>query len=751
MGESNIIHLEEGWKEMEVGIAKVKRLLEGAVEELSATSWMSSYTIIYNMCTQKPPYDYSEQLYSRYMHVFKEYIESSVMPELLLLPHLDEVMLKALMKRWNNHKLMVRWLSRFCNYLDRYYVMRHGLSNLRDVGLMSFRDNVFSNMKERAKQAVLIMIEKERDGGIIDRGLVKNILGIYIEVGLSGAHRMECYERDFEAAMLSESSLFYKRRASEWTQQFSCPEYMLKAEECLRLEEEQACSYLHVSTMAKLLEVVETEILAVPELELLHMEHSGCAAQLKDDRVGELTRMYRLFKRVDQGTVPIADIFKQHVLGEGMQLLKETSQAIDNTGHAGVETELKVDRSKHEQVYVRKLIDLHDKYVGYVKTCYSGASSFYKVLKEAFEAFCNKEVSESSSAEVLVAFCDNLLRKGGTEKLSDDAIEASLDAVVNLLVYINDKDLFAEFYRKRLARRLLFDNSSSDDRERGFMQRLKQQNGSQFTSKIEGMVTDIALAREKQGSFHSWLALSSTSVRVNFINVTVLTTGFWPSYKITDLVLPNEMADGVNAFKEFYDRDSKNRRLVWVYALGTVLMKANFKARAIELNISTIQAATLVQFNDNDELSFTEIKERLNIVEEDVGRVLHSLSCAKYNILVKEPNTKVVLATDKFRFNAGFTSKMTRIKVPVPPIDDKKKVVEDVDKDRRYSIDAAIVRTMKSRKTLQYQQLIMEVVQQLSCSFKADIKLIKKRIEDLISRDYIERDTEQQQLFRYLA
>ena len=36
--------------------------------------------------------------------------------------------------------------------------------------------------------------------------------------------------------------------------------------------------------------------------------------------------------------------------------------------------------------------------------------------------------------------------------------------------------------------------------------------------------------------------------------------------------------------------------------------------------------------------------------------------------------------------------------VPLPPLDEKKKVVEEVDKDRKFSIDAAIVRTMKSRK-----------------------------------------------------
>lgn len=34
--------------------------------------------------------------------------------------HREEVLLKELHQRWNNHKLMVRWLSRFFNYLDRW-------------------------------------------------------------------------------------------------------------------------------------------------------------------------------------------------------------------------------------------------------------------------------------------------------------------------------------------------------------------------------------------------------------------------------------------------------------------------------------------------------------------------------------------------------------------------------------------------------------------------------------------------------
>ena len=56
--------------------------------------------------------------------------------------------------------------------------------------------------------------------------------------------------------------------------------------------------------------------------------------------------------------------------------------------------------------------------------------------------------------------------------------------------------------------------------------------------------------------------------------------------------------------------------------------------------------------------------------------------------------------------------------MPLPPVDERRRVVEDVDKDRRFAIDAAIVRTMKSRRAMQHQQLVLEVVSQLSRMFK---------------------------------
>lgn len=747
MADRRPIELEDGWSYMQKGITKLIRLLEGEPEDqFNAEQYMLLYTTIYNMCTQKPPHDYSEQLYTRYRESFNSYINENVLPTLR--EHRDEVLLKELYKRWVNHKLMVRWLSRFFNYLDRYYVLRHSLHPLKDVGLLCFRDLVYVEIKKTAKDAVLRIVEKEREGELIDRALVKNILGIFIEVGMGG---MDTYERDFEEHLLSETGAFYKRKAAEWIEQDSCPDYMLKAEECLKLEEERVENYLHASTKQKLLREVENEVLTKYEDKLLQKEHSGCAALLRDDKTDDLARMYRLFQRITKGLDPVAEIFKEHVEAEGMKLVKEVTEAVEAKKEKETGKPTKDSGSSYEQHYVRQVIELHDKYLQYVSTCFCNSSLFHKALKEAFEAFCNKNVAGSSSAELMANFCDNLLKKGGSERLSDEAVEETLEKVVKLLAYISDKDLFAEFYRKRLARRLLFDKSASDDHERSILTRLKQQCGAQFTSKMEGMVTDLQLAREKQQQFDDWIQRNNKQLSIE-LNVTVLTTGFWPTYKSTDLALPKEMVEGVEAFKEFYEAETKHRKLSWIYSLGTCHLRGNFDPKPIELILTTLQAATLLLFNDNEELGFRQVQEQLNLPDEDVSRLLHSLACAKYKILVKEPTTtKNVTKEDKFRFNKSFTDRMRRIKVPLPPVDEKKKVIEDVDKDRRYAIDAAIVRTMKSRKVLQHQQLVMEVMQQLSKMFKPDFKLIKKRIEDLIAREYLERDKDNPQLFKYLA
>lgn len=79
--------------------------------------------------------------------------------------------------------------------------------------------------------------------------------------------------------------------------------------------------------------------------------------------------------------------------------------------------------------------------------------------------------------------------------------------------------------------------------------------------------------------------------------------------------------------------------------------------------LTILQAAALLLFNNSDRLSYSEIMTQLNLTHDDVVRLLHSLSCAKYKILTKEPNTRTVSTTDNFEFNSKFTDRMRRIKV----------------------------------------------------------------------------------------
>lgn len=737
--------LEDGWSDLSAGVEKLQRLLEGRNETpFDSNRYIQLYTIVYNLCTQKPK-DCSEELYKRYQQIYRSYFEKTVVRSVK--EKGGNAMLKELSKRWTIHKVMVRWLSRFFNYLDRYYIPRNNLQGLRDLGIVLFGYHVHCMIQQSSTDAILVLLDSQRQGEQIDSGLVKNVIEIFVEVGNGD---LTNYETSFEQPFLARSGDFYRRQASLLLETHSCPEYMIKAEAYLTLEESTIAKYMHESTMNKLLICVERELIERNHKDLLEKEASGLIALLENDKREDLARMFRLFKRISAGLQPVADCFRRHVEKEGLLVVGQAKigqNAQKETGREGGKTAKVSGEGSWDHQFLWDILALFKKYSWYVEFCFSDHFLFSKAIKEAFEVTLNKDIGGCSSAELLANFCDTLLKKGSSA--CDESLEESLDRAVKLLAFISDKDLFAEFYRKKLSRRLLWDKSASDENERAVLTRLKQMCGAQFTSKMEGMLTDLQLAREKQVQFEEWR--NSEQPLGYDMTVTVLTTGFWPTYKQTDLALPQEMIDGVSLFKKFYGRNIQHRKLGWIYSLGMCHIKANFDVKPVELILSTFQAAVLMLFNQDLQLEFSEIKERLNLPAEDLTRLLHSLACAKYKILNKIPANRVISSGDRFALNAKFTDKMRRIRIPVPPVDEKKKVLEEVDQDRRFSIDAAIVRVMKSRKTLQHQQLTLEVVNQVSVMFKADFKLIKKRIEDLMSREYLERDSNNPNILNYLA
>ena len=65
--------------DVQTGIDKLIRILEDDPTTcFTAEEYMTLYTTTYNMCTQKAPHEYSEELYQRYRKVFEDYLTDIV-------------------------------------------------------------------------------------------------------------------------------------------------------------------------------------------------------------------------------------------------------------------------------------------------------------------------------------------------------------------------------------------------------------------------------------------------------------------------------------------------------------------------------------------------------------------------------------------------------------------------------------------------------------------------------------------------
>merc|ERR1711879_1071284 len=107
----------------------------------------------------------------------------------------------------------------------------------------------------------------------------------------------------------------------------------------------------------------------------------------------------------------------------------------------------------------------------------------------------------------------------------------------------------------------------------------------------------------------------------------------------------------------------------------------------------------------------------------------------------------------QFHYNKVFKHKLVRLQINQIQMKETEEEREDtkvgVTLERQYQIDAAIVRVMKTRKSLSHPLLINELYNQLR--FPVEPVDIKKRIESLIEREYLERDAEKSQIYHYLA
>merc|ERR1719510_282396 len=162
----------------------------------------------------------------------------------------------------------------------------------------------------------------------------------------------------------------------------------------------------------------------------------------------------------------------------------------------------------------------------------------------------------------------------------------------------------------------------------------------------------------------------------------------------------------------------------------------------------------MVIFNKHESVSYKEIRTVTQIEPEELSRHLLSLAHPKVRVLCKTPNTKRLEDDHTFTINPKYRNNKFRVRINLigkkastPP----KEIPEGVMEARKNIVEAAIVRIMKSRKQLAHKDLIREVIHQLSSRFNPPPAFIKKRIESLIEREYLERDSNDRKVYSYLA
>ncbi|ELW72855.1 Cullin-1 [Tupaia chinensis] len=704
------IGLDQIWDDLRAGIQQVYTR-----QSMAKSRYMELYTHVYNYCTSVhqsnqargagvPPSKSKKgqtpggaqfvglELYKRLKEFLKNYLTNLLKDGEDLM---DESVLKFYTQQWEDYRFSSKVLNGICAYLNRHWVRREC-----DEGRKGIYE-IYS-----VTNAVLKLIEKERNGETINTRLISGVVQSYVELGLNEddafakGPTLTVYKESFESQFLADTERFYTRESTEFLQQNPVTEYMKKAEARLLEEQRRVQVYLHESTQDELARKCE-QVLIEKHLEIFHTEFQNL---LDADKNEDLGRMYNLVSRIQDGLGELKKLLETHIHNQGLAAIEKCGEAALND----------------PKMYVQTVLDVHKKYNALVMSAFNNDAGFVAALDKACGRFINNNAvtkmaqSSSKSPELLARYCDSLLKKS-SKNPEEAELEDTLNQVMVVFKYIEDKDVFQKFYAKMLAKRLVHQNSASDDAEASMISKLKQACGFEYTSKLQRMFQDIGVSKDLNEQFKKHLT-NSEPLDLDF-SIQVLSSGSWPFQQSCTFALPSELERSYQRFTAFYaSRPSggsrhSGRKLTWLYQLSKGELVTNcFKNRY-----------TLQVLED----------ENANVDEVEL-----------------KPDTLIKLYL-------GYKNKKLRVNINVPMKTEQKQEQEtthkNIEEDRKLLIQAAIVRIMKMRKVLKHQQLLGEVLTQLSSRFKPRVPVIKKCIDILIEKEYLERVDGEKDTYSYLA
>lgn len=610
------------------------------------------------------------------------------------------------------------------------------------LALVQWKTNFFLHVQSKGQKlagAILRLIERQRNGETIDQTLVKKVVDSFVSLGLDEGDinkvSYEIYKEHFEVPFLEATERYYRQESEAFLAENTVADYLKKAEERLREEEDRVERYLNTNTRKGLISKCE-HVLIREHAELMW---DNFQELLDYDKDADLQRMYALLARIPEGLEPLRKRFEEHVKRSG---LASVSKLVGEGGGAAAE-------NIEPKAYVDALLEVHQKNSETVTRSFRGEAGFVASLDKACREFVNRNTatgtSTTKSPELLAKHADALLRKNNKMAEEED-LESALNKVMVIFKYIDDKDVFQTYYTTKLSKRLIHGVSASDEAEASMISKLKEACGFEYTNKLQRMFTDMSLSKDLTDQFKERMQQNGEDSDLNF-TIMVLGTNFWPiTATNNEYIIPADILPTYEKFTKYYQQKHSGRKLTWLWNYSKNELRTNYTNSKYILMTSSWQMAVLLQYNDNDTLSFEELATATAISKDYLKQVLAVLVKAK--ILINDEQ-------DQYDLNPSFKSKKIRINLNAPIKAEQKAesadVLKIVDEDRKYVIQATIVRIMKARKTMKNNLLIQEVISQISQRFTPKIPDIKKAIDHLLEKEYIERVEGTRDTFAYVA
>ena len=149
-------------------VEKLRRAVVAIQQSKSIdTSLEELYQAVENLCS----HGLSERVYANLKELVEAHVQECVKP--FLGESLDKlIFMKKMNECWSSHcRQMIMTRSIFL-FLDRTFVLQHpSVLSIWDLGLDTFRRCVLTNqlVQMRTVEGVLMLIEQERHGDVVDR------------------------------------------------------------------------------------------------------------------------------------------------------------------------------------------------------------------------------------------------------------------------------------------------------------------------------------------------------------------------------------------------------------------------------------------------------------------------------------------------------------------------------------------------------------------------------------------------------